>query len=219
MSSAGKTRLVFLGPPGAGKGTQAVSIADELGVPHVSTGDILRAAVKADSPLGREAHRYMNAGELVPDELVNRMVAERLTQADCTNGFLLDGFPRTLVQGRALEEALKGMKTALNAVITFDVPRQELIRRLTGRRACSECGANYHIESLKPKVEGICDRCGAKLVQRADDSIETVENRLEVYQRQTADLIDYYRSRNLLKEVPGDLTIEEVHRHVLEALK
>ena len=212
-------RLIFLGPPGAGKGTQAVTTADELSVPHVSTGDILRAAAKADSPLGRQAAEYMNVGKLVPDELVNQLVAERLAEPDCAGGFLLDGFPRTLVQARALDDTLKAMGTTLDAVLYFDVPRQELIRRLTGRRACPDCGANYHVESLKPKVENICDRCGTELVQRTDDKPGTVENRLSVYERETADLVDYYRQQHLLREVPGDLLIAEVHRRVLEALK
>ena len=219
MSRPGKTRLVFLGPPGAGKGTQAVSIAAELGVPHVSTGDILRAAVKAGTPLGLEAAGYMNSGGLVPDELVNRMVAERLAKPDCKNGFLLDGFPRTLVQGRALEGTLKSLKTVLDAVISFDVPREDLLRRLTGRRTCPKCGAIFHIETLQPKKTGVCDKCGVALIQRTDDTIETVQNRLEVYERQTSDLIDYYRKQGLLKEVPGNLSIDEVHRQVLAALK
>jgi len=219
MSRPAKTRLVFLGPPGAGKGTQAVSVAAELVVPHVSTGDILRAAVKAGTSLGLEAADYMNTGKLVPDELVNRMVAERLAKPDCKNGFLLDGFPRTLVQGRALGETLKNLGTALDAVISFDVPRQDLLRRLTGRRTCPQCGMIFHVETLKPKKPGVCDKCGVALIQRTDDTIETVQNRLEVYERQTSDLIDYYRKQGLLKEVPGNLSIDEVHRQVLAALK
>ena len=218
MSPAGR-RLVFLGPPGAGKGTQAVAAADEMSVPHVSTGDILRSAVKADSPLGRQAAEYMNTGKLVPDELVNQLVAERLAEPDCAGGFLLDGFPRTLVQARALDETLKTMGTTLDAVLYFDVPKQELVRRLTGRRACSNCGANYHVESLKPKVENVCDRCGTELIQRTDDEPGTVENRLNVYECETTDLVGYYRQQHLLREVPGDLLIAEVRRHVLEVLK
>ncbi len=219
MSAVGKTRLVFLGPPGAGKGTQAVWIAEQLGIPHVSTGDILRAAVKAGTPLGKEASGYMDSGKLVPDDLVNRMVAERLGRPDCAGGFLLDGFPRTLVQGEALAKTLKVLKTGLDAVIYFDVARDELIRRLTGRRTCPKCGANYHVETLKPKVTGVCDKCGAGLIQRVDDTVETVANRLEVYQRQTADLIEFYRDRGLLKDVSGDLSIDEVRRQVTDALQ
>ena len=218
MTVARKTRLVFLGPPGAGKGTQAVTVAQELGVPHVSTGDILRAAVKAGTPLGLEAAGFMDAGKLVPDDLVNRMVAERLSQPDCKKGFLLDGFPRTLVQGRALADTLKKLKIALHAVIYFDVPREELIRRLTGRRMCSKCGANFHVESLQPKVAGVCDKCGSALVQRVDDSLETVENRLEVYKTQTSDLIQHYRGQGILKEIHGSLSIDDVHRQLLAVL-
>ena len=218
MTPALKSRLVFLGPPGAGKGTQAVTIAQKLRVPHISTGDILRAAVKVDSPLGRQARQYMDAGELVPDELVNRLVAERLGEPDCAGGFLLDGFPRTLVQGQALEEALKDMKSALDAVVYFDVPRQELIRRLTGRRACPECGANYHVETLKPKVEGVCDKCGGQLYQRDDDKRETIENRLSVYEKQTAPLIQYYEGGAKLVSIPGEGSIEEVFERTCQAL-
>ena len=218
MSRPRKTRLVFLGPPGAGKGTQAVNVAAELGVPHVSTGDILRAAVKAGTPLGLEAAGYMNTGKLVPDELVNRMVAERLAKPDCKPGFLLDGFPRTLVQGRVLGETLTKLGMVLDAVIYFDVPREDLLRRLTGRRSCPKCGAIYHVETLKPEKAGACDKCDVGLVQRTDDTIETVENRLVVYERQTSDLIDYYRKQGLLKEVPGNLSIDEVHRRVLATL-
>ena len=219
MTARRKTRLVFLGPPGAGKGTQAVTVAVERGIPHVSTGDILRAAVKAGTPLGREAAGFMDAGKLVPDDVVNRMVAERLGRPDCAAGFLLDGFPRTLVQGKALEKTLKKLRTVLDAVVYFDVPREELIRRLTGRRMCPQCSTNFHVETLKPKVAGVCDKCAVALVQRVDDSLETVENRLEVYRRQTADLIEYYRKQGLLKEVPGNLSIDEVRRRVSEALQ
>lgn len=213
-------RLVFLGPPGAGKGTQAVRVSRQQGMPHVSTGDILREAVAKGTGLGRKAKGYMDSGKLVPDDLVNDLVAERLAQGDCARGFLLDGFPRTLVQGEALDATLEAMGTSLDAVVNFDVAEAELVRRLTGRRVCTKCGANYHVETLRPKKSGVCDRCGNQLVQRVDDSPETAKKRLEVYRRQTAaDLIDFYRGRELLRTVDANAGIEEVYARVQAVLK
>jgi adenylate kinase len=203
-------RLVFLGPPGAGKGTQAKVISERFKIPHVSTGDILRESVKRDSEVGRQAKGYMDKGELVPDEIVTKIVAERLTEPDMSGGFILDGFPRTRNQAVSLDDKLKNMEIGVDYVIYFNTLEETSISRLTGRRVCRGCGANYHITNIKPKKEGICDICGSELYQRQDDTVETVKNRLKVYQRQTADLIDYYRSKNILVTVSGELNVEGV---------
>jgi adenylate kinase len=195
-------RVAFLGPPGAGKGTQARDLAQEWGVLHLATGDMLREAVAAGSPLGREAKGYMDKGALVPDDVIIRMMGERLGAAG--RGFILDGFPRTIAQAEALAKLLKDLGQTLDTVVYFDVSEPELLRRLTGRRVCRKCGHSYHLTSNPPKRAGVCDECGGELYQRDDDGEATVRNRLEVYQRQTAPLLDYYRQRNLLGTVSGE---------------
>ncbi|PYN30546.1 MAG: adenylate kinase [Candidatus Rokuibacteriota bacterium] len=197
-------RITFLGPPGAGKGTQARDLAQEWGVLHLATGDMLREAVAAGSPLGREAKRYMDQGALVPDDVIIRMMAERLSVADAGRGFILDGFPRTTAQAEALSRLLKDLGQSLDTVVYFDVSEPELLRRLTGRRVCRACGHSYHLTSNPPKRAGVCDACGGELYQRDDDGEATVRNRLEVYRRQTAPLLDYYRQRNILTTVSGE---------------
>ena len=197
-------RVAFLGPPGAGKGTQARDLAHEWGVLHLATGDMLREAVAAGSALGREAKRYMDQGALVPDDVIIRMMAERLGAADAGRGFILDGFPRTITQAEALARLLKDLGQTLDTVIYFDVSEPELLRRLTGRRVCRSCGHSYHLTSNPPKRAGVCDACGGELYQRDDDGEATVRNRLEVYRRQTAPLLDYYRQRNMLATVSGE---------------
>jgi adenylate kinase len=197
-------RVAFLGPPGAGKGTQARDLAQEWGVLHLATGDLLREAVAAGSPRGREAKSYMDQGALVPDDVIIRMMAERLSAADAGRGFILDGFPRTIAQAEALARLLKDLGQTLDAVVYFDVSEPELLRRLTGRRVCRACGHSYQLTSNPPKRAGVCDACGGELYQRDDDAEATVRNRLDVYRRQTAPLLDYYRQRNLLAPVSGE---------------
>jgi adenylate kinase len=203
-------RLVFLGPPGAGKGTQARELAREWGVPQLATGDMLREAVAAATPVGREAKRHMDEGALVPDRVVIGVVAERLAKPDAARGFILDGFPRTIAQAEALAALLKDHGWALDRVIYFDVSEGELLRRLTGRRICRGCQAAYHLVSAPPARPGVCDRCGGELYQREDDGEATVRNRLEVYARQTAPLLDYYRQRGLLASVRGEGAIADI---------
>jgi len=203
-------RVAFLGPPGAGKGTQARELAREWGVPQIATGDMLREAVAAKTPLGLEAKRYMDQGALVPDEVVVGATAERLAAPDAARGFILDGFPRTIAQAEALARLLKDAGHALDVVLYFDVSEPELLRRLTGRRVCRACGHTYHLTSSPPKRAGVCDACGGELYQRVDDSEATVRNRLEVYRKQTAPLLDYYRQRNVLTTVSGEGSIEEI---------
>ena len=197
-------RVAFLGPPGAGKGTQARDLAQEWRVPHLATGDMLREAVAAGTPLGREAKGYMDQGALVPDDVIIRMMGERLGKADAGRGFILDGFPRTIAQAEALAKLLKDLGQTLDTVIYFDVSEPELLRRLTGRRVCRACGHSYHMTSNPPKRAGVCDECGGELYQRDDDAETTVRKRLDVYQRQTAPLLDYYRQRSLLATVSGE---------------
>jgi adenylate kinase len=197
-------RVAFLGPPGAGKGTQARELAQEWGVLHLATGDMLREAVAAGSPLGREAKGYMDKGALVPDDVIIRMMAERLGAAGARQGFILDGFPRTIAQAEALGRLLKDLGQTLDTVVYFDVSEPELLRRLTGRRVCRKCGHTYHVTSNPPRGDGVCDACGGELYQREDDREDTVKNRLEVYREQTAPLLDYYRQRNLLATVSGE---------------
>ena len=203
-------RVAFLGPPGAGKGTQARELAREWGVPQIATGDMLREAVAAKTPLGLEAKRYMDQGALVPDEVVVGATAERLAAPDAARGFILDGFPRTIAQAEALARLLKDAGHSLDVVLYFDVSEPELLRRLTGRRVCRACGHTYHLTSSPPKRAGVCDACGGELYQRVDDSEATVRNRLEVYRKQTAPLLDYYRQRNVLTTVSGEGSIEEI---------
>jgi adenylate kinase len=203
-------RVAFLGPPGAGKGTQARELAREWGVPHVATGDMLRDAAAAGTPLGREAKGYMDKGALVPDDVIIRMIAERLRRPDAGRGFLLDGFPRTIAQAEGLEHLLKDLGQSLERVVYFDVSEPELLRRLTGRRVCRACQTAFHLVSAPTTKAGVCDRCGGQLYQREDDTEATVRHRLGVYARQTAPLLDWYRGRGLLVSVPGEGPIETI---------
>ena len=210
-------RVAFLGPPGAGKGTQARELAREWGVPHLATGDMLREAVAAGTRLGLAAQRYMEQGALVPDDVIIDLMRERLAAADATKGFILAGFPRTIAQAEALGKVLAETGQALGAVVFFDVSEAELLRRLTGRRVCRQCQATYHLVSAPPAKTGICDKCGGELYQREDDSEKTVRNRLEVYTRQTAPLLDYYRGHSLLRTVRGEGPIDGIRRAIREA--
>jgi adenylate kinase len=211
-------RVAFLGPPGAGKGTQARELAQAWRVPQIATGDILREAVAAGTPLGHEAKRYMDQGALVPDDVIVAVVKERLARPDARRGFVLDGFPRTIGQAEALTQILKELGQELDAVVYFDVPEAELLRRLTGRRVCRQCGSTFHMVSAPPAKPGVCDRCGGPLYQREDDSEATVANRLRVYERQTAPLLDYYRDRGLLRSVRGDGTMAAVGAAIRQAV-
>ena len=203
-------KIIMLGAPGAGKGTQAKKIAEKYGVPHISTGDIFRANIKNGTELGQKAKTYMDQGLLVPDELTVALVIDRIQNEDCKNGFVLDGFPRTIPQAEALDEALKGLGEAMDYAIDVDVPDENIINRMSGRRACLDCGATYHIVTIPTKVEGICDACGSKVVLREDDKPETVQKRLEIYHAQTQPLIDYYKKQNILKTVDGTQPMEAV---------
>ena len=211
-------RLIFLGPPGAGKGTQARELAGEWHVPQIATGEMLREAVAAGTPLGREAKRIMESGALVSDEVMIGLIAERLRQPDATNGFILDGFPRTIAQAEALDRLLKELGHKLDGVLYFKVGEPELVRRLTGRRLCRQCQTAFHLISAPPRRPGICDRCGGELYQREDDSEATVRNRLGVYERQTAPLLDYYRQRNLLATIPGEGAIDAIRAEIRRAV-
>jgi adenylate kinase len=213
----GGVRLIFLGSPGAGKGTQARELAREWGVPQVATGDMLRDAVAAGTPLGRQAKAYMDRGSLVPDEVIIGLIAERLAQSDAEHGFILDGFPRTIPQAEALDRLLKDLGRPLERVIFFEVSEPELLRRLTGRRSCPACQSTYHLVSAPPRQPGVCDRCGSALVQREDDREETVRKRLAVYASQTEPLLAYYRDRGLLVSVPGEGSIETIRGGVRRA--
>ncbi len=215
-------RIILLGPPGAGKGTQASRIAEAYAIPHISTGDILRANVREATPLGAEAKTYMEAGELVPDQVVMRMVGDRLREPDAAHGFLFDGFPRTVPQAEALEHLLMEHETPLDAVLRLAVPDQDVIARLTGRRTCAQCGRIYHVEFDPPQQEGRCDECGGELRQREDDTEEVVRNRLEVYRAQTEPLEHFYWQRGLLRDVEATGTPDEVFasaNSILEALR
>lgn len=203
-------RLVLLGPPGAGKGTQASAIVEKYNIPHISTGDIFRANIKEGTALGREAKDYMDKGLLVPDELVVSIVKDRLLKDDCKEGFLLDGFPRTVKQAEALDSELDKMGINLDRVININAAAEILIERAVGRRICKECGATYHVKYNPPKVEGVCDKDGGELYQRNDDTEETVTTRISVYMEQTEPLIDYYKSQGLLFDVDGTKKIDEV---------
>jgi adenylate kinase len=215
-------RIILLGPPGAGKGTQASRIADAYTIPHISTGDILRGHVREGTPLGVEAKTYMDAGDLVPDQLVMRMVGDRLREPDAAHGFLFDGFPRTVPQAEALEHLLMEHEAPLDAVLRLAVPNEEVIARLTGRRTCSQCGRIFHVEFDPPQEEGRCDECGGELRQRDDDTEEVVRNRLDVYRAQTEPLEHFYWERGLLRDVEATGTPDEVFasaRSILETLR
>ncbi|MBM4043535.1 MAG: adenylate kinase [Planctomycetes bacterium] len=214
-------KVAFLGPPGAGKGTQAQAVSRERKVPHISTGDILREAVQTGTPTGLKARAYVTAGKLVPDEIVVDIVAERLARPDCKQGFLLDGFPRTLGQAKALDAILAKSSMRLDAMLYYAVSDEVVVDRISGRRLCKSCGANYHVKYIAPRKSGVCDRCGGGLYQRADDKPETVKERLRVYREQTAELIDYYRANGLLKEISADNSVEAVRadtNRVLDAV-
>jgi adenylate kinase len=212
-------RVLFLGPPGAGKGTQARELAQEWGVPQIATGDMLREAMAADTPLGREAKQYYDRGALVPDDVIVGMIADRLAQPDAKRGFILDGFPRTIGQAEALGRLLDSLGQPLERVFFFNVPEPELLRRLTGRRVCGQCGATYHVTSAPSRRPGVCDRCGGELYQRADDSEDTVRARLGVYATQTAPLLAYYRQRGLLTPVPAEGSIEGIRSFLRDAMR
>lgn len=209
--------IILMGPPGAGKGTQAVHIAEHYHIPHISTGDMFRAAVKAGTELGVKAKSYMDQGQLVPDEVTVGIVRERLQAPDCSRGFLLDGFPRTLAQAEVLDRTLAA--NPIDVALNITVPREELVRRLTGRRVCRACGATYHTQSKPPKTEGRCDLCGGELYQRNDDDIKTVTNRLDVYVEQTEPLILYYEEQRKLVTVDGTRTIEQVFQEIITRLE
>jgi len=211
-------RLVLLGPPGVGKGTQAGRIAETYGVPHISTGDMFRAAVAGGTKAGREAKTYMDAGKLVPDGVVTAMVRERLAEADCGPGFLLDGFPRTRPQAEALDGLLRDAGQDLDAVVYFTAPEEVIVERLSGRRLCRRCGEGYHVRFMPPAAEGVCDKCGGELYQRDDDQPDAIRQRLTVYEDQTQELVAYYRDRGLLLQLRADRAVEEVAGNVREAL-
>ncbi|MCI7248122.1 MAG: adenylate kinase [Clostridiales bacterium] len=210
--------VVLLGPPGAGKGTQAARIVEKYGVPHISTGDIFRANIKAGTELGKRAQEYMNRGELVPDELVVEIATDRLAADDCKEGFLLDGFPRTVFQAEKLDEFLASKGRKIEHVLNIEVGRDDLMARLTGRRVCKSCGASFHVVNIPPKQEGICDNCGAELVQRADDNEETASNRIEVYNRETKPLIDYYEKAGNIVNIDGGKAAEDVFAAIADRL-
>lgn len=212
-------KIIMLGAPGAGKGTQAKMIADTYGLPHVSTGDIFRMNIKNGTQLGMEAKTYMDQGLLVPDELTVRILLDRVGQDDCKNGYVLDGFPRTIPQAEVLEDALTKLGNQIDFAINVEVPDENIIRRMGGRRACLSCGATYHIEHVPPKKEGICDVCGQELVLRDDDKPETVKNRLRVYQEQTQPLIDFYTKKGVLRTVDGTQDMQDVFSAIKEILK
>ncbi len=211
-------RLVFLGAPGVGKGTQAELISARFHRPKISTGDILREAVRNKTPLGLQAKAFMDQGKLVPDEVVVGIVKEKLGTPECAQGFLLDGFPRTVPQAEELTQLLESRGQRLDRVVNFSVPREEIIRRLTGRRSCSKCSAVFHIDFSPSEKAGVCDKCGGELIQRGDDAKETVEARLSVYEQQTAPLVTYYRTRDLLDDLNGVGEVEEVQRRLLKLL-
>ena len=211
-------KIIMFGAPGAGKGTQAKKIADLCKVPHISTGDIFRANIKQGTELGKKAKTYMDAGELVPDELVCDLVVDRIQQDDCTEGFILDGFPRTIPQAEALTNALNAIEQKMEYALNIDVPDENIIRRMAGRRACVGCGATYHVEFNPPKVTDVCDVCGEELVLRDDDKPETVKNRLNVYHEQTKPLIDYYEKQGIVHTIDGTQTMEEVFSDIRKIL-
>lgn len=211
-------KIIMLGAPGAGKGTQAKMIADKYSVPHISTGDIFRANIKNGTELGMEAKKYMDQGLLVPDELTVKILLDRVAKDDCKNGYVLDGFPRTIPQAEVLDNALNELGDKIDFAINVDVPDENIINRMSGRRACLSCGATYHIEHIPPKAEGICDRCGKELILRDDDKPETVKNRLGVYHEQTQPLIDFYKKKGVLESVDGTNPMKDVFQAIVNIL-
>ncbi len=212
-------KLIFLGPPGAGKGTQAKMMIDRYGIPQISTGDILRAAVKEGTPMGKKAKEYMDAGKLVTDDIVIGIMEDRLKQNDCKKGFILDGFPRTVAQAEALDNMLMNLGMPLDKVLALIVPDGELLKRLTGRRTCKSCGQMYHIVFDPPKNESVCDKCGGELYQRQDDNEETIKNRLSVYHSQTSPLIEFYSKKGILFEIDGTRSPEEIFKSIIQILE
>lgn len=210
--------IVLLGPPGAGKGTQAELIVDKYGIPQISTGDIFRANIKNGTELGKKAKEYMDKGDLVPDELVVDLVKDRLEQDDCKDGFMLDGFPRTVFQAEELDKIMEARGLKISAVLNIDVKSEKLIKRIAGRRVCKDCGATFHVAYKPTAKEGICDKCGGETYQRADDTEETVKNRIEVYFSQTAPLIDYYQNSGVIANIDGDRAEEVVFADIVNAL-
>jgi len=210
--------LVLVGPPGAGKGTQAVRLQEAYEIPHISTGDMFRKAIKEETELGKKAKEYIDQGELVPDEVTIGIVRERLAQDDCQQGFILDGFPRTVNQADALNTILADMNTSLDAVINIKVSDAEVIDRLSGRRICKSCGASYHVKFNPPKVAGVCDECGGELYQREDDNSNTIQQRLNVYSEQTSPLINYYQELDLLRTVNGEDSLDNVFVEIKDLL-
>ena len=211
-------KIIMLGAPGAGKGTQAKKIAEKYGIPHISTGDIFRANIKNGTELGKKAKEYMDKGALVPDELTVNLVIDRFKNPDCANGYVLDGFPRTIPQAEALDKALAELGESIDYAINVEVPDENIVNRMSGRRACVGCGATYHIVYNAPKTEGVCDTCGESLILRDDDKAETVQKRLSVYHDQTQPLIDYYGAKNVLKEVDGTVDMEDVFNAIVKIL-
>lgn len=211
-------KIIMLGAPGAGKGTQAKMIADRYGIPHVSTGDIFRANIKNNTELGKQAKAYMDKGELVPDELTVKILLDRVAQDDCKSGYVLDGFPRTIPQAEVLDKELGRLGESIDYAIDVEVPDENIVKRMGGRRACVTCGATYHIEHVPPKQEGICDNCGGELILRDDDKPETVQNRLNVYHTQTQPLIDFYNAKGVLREVDGTKDMMDVFDSIVKIL-
>jgi adenylate kinase len=212
-------RAILLGPPGAGKGTQAETIVKEFSIPHISTGDIFRKNIKEGTPLGKKAMEYMDQGKLVPDDLTIELVKDRLLEDDCKEGFLLDGFPRTIYQADALEDFLKSLGQSLDYVINIRVRKELLVERAVGRRLCKNCGQAYHMSFNKPLKEGVCDKCGGELIQRKDDTQETVENRINVYREQTEPLIDYYTKKGIIVNIDGEKPIAQVGQDIIAQLR
>ena len=211
-------KIIMLGAPGAGKGTQAKMIADKYSIPHISTGDIFRANIKGGTELGMEAKKYMDQGQLVPDELTVKILLDRVANEDCKNGYVLDGFPRTIPQAEVLDKALTELGDSVDFAIDVDVPDENIVKRMGGRRACVTCGATYHIEHVPPKTEGICDKCGSELILRDDDKPETVTKRLDVYHAQTQPLIDYYTAKGILHTVDGTVDMMDVFANIVKLL-
>lgn len=211
-------KIIMLGAPGAGKGTQAEQITAKYNIPHISTGDIFRANIRDNTELGKKAKSYMDKGELVPDELTCDLVTDRISKDDCKDGFILDGFPRTIAQAEALDKALDAKGEKIDYAIDIEVPDEEIVHRMEGRRFCPKCGATYHVESLKPKVEGICDKCGSELILRDDDKPETVKHRLSVYHEQTQPLVDYFDKKGVLKKINGTIGLENVTAEIIKVL-